>query len=184
MVNELTSYKGTYNKYGRALNMTPSEKYISFLNRFVIYKKITKVNVSDVSIELFQDANLDKRQSISSASSYSSYVKQESLEKLPNVIKMDETIILTPVQESSLEIGPEPDPIVVKTKIIRKAKVSKVEKVEKSEKSEEVEPKKKTTRKSTKVKVEEGEGEKVEGEKVEEVKEVKVKKIRKSKKEE
>jgi hypothetical protein len=178
LTNELTSYKGMFNKYGKALHMTPSEKYISFLNRFVIYKKITKVNVSDVSIELFQDANLDKRQSISSASSYSSYVKQESLEKLPNVIKMDETIILTPVQESSLEIGPEPDPIVVKTKIIRKAKVSKVEK---SEKSEEVEPKKKTTRKSTKVKVEEDEGE---GEKVEEVKEVKVKKIRKSKKEE
>ena len=53
--NNKTNIKYNNNKLGQTLNMTENEKYISFLNRYFIYKKIRKytgdVNIMDANVE-------------------------------------------------------------------------------------------------------------------------------------
>ena len=61
MQNELKQNKFKKNDYGSAPNMTPNEKKISFLNRYLVFKKIRHVNAEKVSLELMDDTWVEKK---------------------------------------------------------------------------------------------------------------------------
>ena len=44
--------KGNKNKYGKARDMSPGQKRISFLNRYFVYKKIRSVDADKVSLSM------------------------------------------------------------------------------------------------------------------------------------
>jgi hypothetical protein len=54
MLEEVKRDRYKKNEYGTAMEMTPNEKKISFLNRYFVYKKIRNVNAEKVSIELLE----------------------------------------------------------------------------------------------------------------------------------
>ena len=49
------------NEYGDALEMTPNEKKISFLNRYFAFKKISHVNAEKVAMELIDDTVAERK---------------------------------------------------------------------------------------------------------------------------
>ena len=49
MEQEVKRDRSARDEYGSALRMTPSEKRISFLNKYFVYKKVRNVNAEKVS---------------------------------------------------------------------------------------------------------------------------------------
>jgi hypothetical protein len=58
MKNEITRFKTT--QYGNAGDMTADERFVSFLNRYVVYKKERNVNPDTVKLEDEQDIQLEE----------------------------------------------------------------------------------------------------------------------------
>jgi hypothetical protein len=65
-------------KYGSALNMTPNEKKISFLNRYFVFKKISHVNAEKIALESIDDSLIERKK-----------VKKMESEKVAETYKKD-----------------------------------------------------------------------------------------------
>jgi hypothetical protein len=58
LTNDAAKNKSIDNEYKNALNMNSNEKKISFLNRFVVYKKIRIVNAAKVILEVTEPTEI------------------------------------------------------------------------------------------------------------------------------
>uniref|UniRef100_A0A6C0D8H3 mRNA (guanine-N(7))-methyltransferase n=1 Tax=viral metagenome TaxID=1070528 RepID=A0A6C0D8H3_9ZZZZ len=63
MENDIKKTPMKKEKYGSAINMTPNEKKISFLNRYFAFKKISHVNAEKVALESIDETFEEKRES-------------------------------------------------------------------------------------------------------------------------
>jgi hypothetical protein len=61
MENEVKRQPMKKEKYGNALNMSPNEKKISFLNRYFIFKKISHVNAEKIALELIDENHSEEK---------------------------------------------------------------------------------------------------------------------------
>ena len=66
MESEVKRFPETKEDYGNALNMSPEEKTISFLNRYFIVKKVREVNLDDINLldELKTIEQLENKQTL------------------------------------------------------------------------------------------------------------------------
>jgi len=129
------------NEYGDALEMSPNEKKISFLNRYFAFKKISHVNAEKVAMELIDDTVTERK--VSRASVVLTPVKkpakksEKTLER-KKARPLNKKIMLIAASEAidEPEEKPEPEPepevnIVVEkpaavVKKVRKPRTKKV----------------------------------------------------------
>jgi hypothetical protein len=52
MLDDISAHPYKTKEYGQAPEMTPSEKKISFLNRYFVYKKVRVVNIDNVRLDI------------------------------------------------------------------------------------------------------------------------------------
>lgn len=132
MAEEIKRDRFKKNNYGTALDMTPYEKKISFLNRYFVYKKIRNVNAEKVSIEEAVEEPITIK-----------VVKKNREKKLeskpktdkPKVKKLKQKIVLEQAEEVVAE-----QPVVKEAPVEKEALVEKEAPVEKEELVEKEEP--------------------------------------------
>ena len=103
------------NEYGDALEMSPNEKKISFLNRYFAFKKISHVNAEKVAMELIDDTVTERK--VSRASVVPTPVKkpakksEKTLER-KKARPLNKKIMLIAASEAidEPEEKPEPEP--------------------------------------------------------------------------
>jgi len=120
------------NEYGDALEMTPNEKKISFLNRYFAFKKISHVNAEKVAMELIDDTVAERKVSRTPLATAKKPAKKSEktlenkkarpLNKKIMLIAASEAIDEVPEQEKELDIVVE-KPEEKKTKKSRAKKV-------------------------------------------------------------
>ena len=131
-------------KYGSALNMTPNEKKISFLNRYFVFKKISHVNAEKIAIDSI-DETISERKVVKKREIVSIKSKITKPEKIPEKSKKarplnkkimllssaieptDEPNIGEPTAENPVDEKPqmgEKEAILEKTKRTRTKKVN------------------------------------------------------------
>jgi hypothetical protein len=147
-----------------ALNMTPNEKYISFLNRFFIFKKIADVNTEDLYNSYFlsdiSEPLLEEPTTLPEPTeNLFTDLGREEETSIPNILPGDEKeveneIVIEPIEE----VIEPPQPTKRKTAVPRVPKVAKEpkEKVAKEPKPVK-EPTEKVPRKTTTRKVKKNE---------------------------
>jgi len=100
MLDEIKRNKFKATMYGEAPNMTKSEKKISFLNRYFVYKKVREVNVDKLHLELgeYEDAVVTRERT---ATKQAVIVAKEEENKIkPKVRKLGKKIELIPATEA------------------------------------------------------------------------------------
>jgi len=101
MINKIKSNNRLSNDYGQATNMTASEKTISFLNRYFVYKKFRVVDESKVQIDISDIAeeidNVETKQAVKIG-------VDEVLKNKPKIIKLNKKIILNADSQSNEKI--------------------------------------------------------------------------------
>ena len=152
-----------------ALNMTSNEKYISFLNRFFIFKKMTDVNTEDLYNSYFLSEMSEPPPEEPTLlpepteDLFTDLGREET--SIPNILpgeekEVENEIVIEPLSEPVEKVIEPPQPIKRKTAVPRVPKEPKVpkEKVVKEPKPVK-EPKEKVPRKTTTRKVKKNEEE-------------------------
>jgi hypothetical protein len=99
-------------KYGSALNMTPNEKKISFLNRYFVFKKISHVNAEKIALESMDEMLVERKKERKSASEklVEKYKKPEkTLEKSKKAKPLNKKILLLSTATEAIDEVPEPE---------------------------------------------------------------------------
>ena len=162
-----------------ALNMTPNEKYISFLNRFFIFKKMTDVNTEDLYNSYFlSDISEPPPEEPSlpepTEDLFTDLGREEEETSIPNILPEEEKeveneIVIEPIEPVVEPVVEPPQPTKRKTAVPRVPKAPKEAKEPKpvKEPKEKVvkepktvkEPKERVPRKTTTRKVKKNEEE-------------------------
>jgi hypothetical protein len=128
MLEEIKKNKYKEKEFENAANMTASEKKISFLNRYFVYKKVREVNTEKVELELieYQESNIirdveETKQAI--------HVAEEVVrkEEKPKIRKLSKKLLLVPATEAVDELPS----VTIETKV-KKSKKQKEEKPKKT----------------------------------------------------
>jgi|UniRef100_A0A6C0IKM1 hypothetical protein len=88
-------------KYGNAPNMTKSEKKISFLNNYFVFKKIREVNVNNINLDLNEYENPDKDLTISQTIKKTDDNDNDNNNKNKNknkIVKLNKTLKIVPAE--------------------------------------------------------------------------------------
>ena len=112
MLDEITKNKFKAKDYDQAPFMTASEKKISFLNRYFVYKKIRTVNTENVELELgeYQETAILRN---AEDTKHAQNVAKEEVKKLkPKVRKLSKKLLLI----AATEANDEPSETVKKPK--------------------------------------------------------------------
>jgi hypothetical protein len=140
-----------------ALNMTPNEKYISFLNRFFIFKKMTDVNTEDLYNSYFlSDISEPPPEEPSlpepTEDLFTDLGREEEETSIPNILPEEEKeveneIVIEPIEPVVEAVVEPPQPTKRKTAVPRAPKEPKAPKVVKEPKEKVVkEPKEKVVK--------------------------------------
>ncbi len=86
--------------YGKATQMTETEKKISFLNRYFVFKKIRNVNASKVILDV-EDYKPDEIASTSTTASAAASASTKSTQNRLPITKLKRKILLVPSEESA-----------------------------------------------------------------------------------
>jgi hypothetical protein len=100
MLDEIKRNKFKATMFGDAPNMSTSEKKISFLNRYFVYKKVREVNIDKLQLELgeYQEVIVEReKQSTKQAVT----IAKEVTKIRPRVRKLDKKIELMPATEAN-----------------------------------------------------------------------------------
>jgi len=124
-------------KYGSALNMTPNEKKISFLNRYFVFKKISHVNAEKIALESIDDSlverkKIKKMESEKGAEAYKKEKKSEkTLEKSKKAKPLNKKILLLSTATEAIDENPVVEEIkeVVEEDPTAKVKKSRAKKL-------------------------------------------------------
>jgi hypothetical protein len=108
MIEEIKIDKYKQNDYGDAAKMSAYEKTISFLNKYVVYKKISKItDVASVALELLEDTVLEpavyKPQKKTTKKGVVVPAKKRIDLKLPKAVNLHKTIRLLEDVEIEIE---------------------------------------------------------------------------------
>ena len=124
-----------------ALNMTSNEKYISFLNRFFIFKKVSDVNteelynsyfLSDIIEPVIETEPTMLPEPVEDL--FTDLGREEEEETIPNILPEEEKeivneIVIEPIEEPSQPVKRKTDvPKVPKEKVVKEPKAPKVPK--------------------------------------------------------
>ena len=99
-------------KYGSALNMTPNEKKISFLNRYFVFKKISHVNAEKIALESVDESFVERKKEKKSetekgAEVYKKEKKPEkTLEKSKKAKPLNKKILLLSSATEAIDDAP------------------------------------------------------------------------------
>ena len=102
MSDEITRNKRKKTEYGQAIDMTSDEKYISFLNRYYIYKKVRDVNAEKISLALMNKTKEEELAELMSAKKVEKIVEeviQEDKKKKP--IKKKKKLVLKSIESKN-----------------------------------------------------------------------------------
>lgn len=95
MKTDIKKNKKMSEKYGNAPNMTKSEKQISFLNNYFVFKKIREVNVNNINLDLNDYENPEKDLTISETKKVDNIEKTKIKKK---IIKLNKTLKIVPAE--------------------------------------------------------------------------------------
>lgn len=96
MLDDISRYPFKAKEYGQAINMTPSEKKISFLNRYFVYKKVRVVNIDKLHLDIEEQENIGKDSvETQELQAVAEKVVKASKKRAPKVIKLKKKIVLT-----------------------------------------------------------------------------------------
>lgn len=118
MLDEISKNKYKANDYGDAPNMTASEKKISFLNRYFVFKKFRNVDTQKVELDL-SDYDVDNVNLNAKETKKAVEVAKKEINRLkPKIRQLNKKLLLVPATEAVDEEEPKPE--VTKEKIKRK----------------------------------------------------------------
>ena len=145
MIEEIKIDKYKQNDYGDAVKMSAYEKTISFLNKYVVYKKISKIdNIEAITLELLEDTVLEHGSYIPQKKTTKKAqmpVKKRIDLKLPKVVNLHKKIRL--LEDIEIEIEGEKEVEVVEEEVnvpnIKEGVVDKEGAVDKGKEDEEEE---------------------------------------------
>jgi len=103
-------------KYGSALNMTPNEKKISFLNRYFVFKKISHVNAEKIALESIDETLVERRKVKKSElekSAKESYKPAKTLEKSKKAKPLNKKILLLSTAAETIDENPAVEEVLV-----------------------------------------------------------------------
>ena len=95
MMYDIKKNKNLKDKYGNAPHMSKSEKKISFLNNYFIFKKIREVNVNNVNIDLNDYDSPDKDLVISEIDAQN---EDKTVKPKKKIIKLNKTLKIIPAE--------------------------------------------------------------------------------------
>jgi hypothetical protein len=104
-------------KYGSALNMTPNEKKISFLNRYFVFKKISHVNAEKIALESVDESFVERKkvkkmESEKGADVYKKALPKASLtEKSKKAKPLNKKILLLSTATEAIDENPDVEEI-------------------------------------------------------------------------
>ncbi len=104
-------------KYGSALNMTPNEKKISFLNRYFVFKKISHVNAEKIALESVDESFVERKkvkkmESEKGAEVYKKALPKASLtEKSKKAKPLNKKILLLSTATEAIDEKPDVEEI-------------------------------------------------------------------------
>jgi hypothetical protein len=104
-------------KYGSALNMTPNEKKISFLNRYFVFKKISHVNAEKIALESVDESFVERKkvkkmESEKGAEVYKKALPKASLtEKSKKAKPLNKKILLLSTATEAIDENPDVEEI-------------------------------------------------------------------------
>ena len=127
LTSESQKNKFKAKEYGHALNMNSFEKKISFLNRYVIYKKIRIVNAAKVVLDEEEDDGSVKK--VPPAEKKKAAIKKRVAVPKEKVRKLTSKLVLTEEQEPEPEPEPAPEPELEAEPEPEKAKPKKAKKI-------------------------------------------------------
>jgi hypothetical protein len=98
-------------KYGTALNMTPNEKKISFLNRYFVFKKISHVNAEKIAIESIDETISERKQKTTKVEPIVAVKKakpesEKTLEKSKKARPLNKKIMLLSAATEAIDEAP------------------------------------------------------------------------------
>jgi hypothetical protein len=122
MIEEIKIDKYKQNDYGDAVKMSAYEKTISFLNKYVVYKKISKItDIASVALELLEDTVLEpaiyRPQRKTTKKGVVVPAKKRIDLKLPKAVNLHKTIRLLEDVEIEIEEIEEVEEIVEGNKV-------------------------------------------------------------------
>ena len=92
MEKEIERYPAKREEYGTAMKMTAGERRISFLNRYMIFKKVRNVDAQSVAIGLLnssiREEEVEKKESEKATSLANSVIKVKKTRKLKEKLKL------------------------------------------------------------------------------------------------
>lgn len=100
MLDEINKNKYKANDYGNAQNMTVSEKKISFLNRYFVFKKYRNVDIKKVELDLTdydEDIQIINKKETKTAVKIA---KQELNKLKPKIKQLNKKLLLIPATEA------------------------------------------------------------------------------------
>ncbi len=123
MLEEIKKNKFKTNMYGEAPNMTTSEKKISFLNRYFVYKKVREVNIDKLNLELgeYEEAVITREKE---ETKKAVVVAKEEFKTRPKIRKLGKKIELVPATEAVNEPAKKIEEAIEKDK--KKSKKNKL----------------------------------------------------------
>jgi hypothetical protein len=116
-------------KYGSALNMTPNEKKISFLNRYFVFKKVSHVNAEKIALESMDETLVERRKvkKIESEKVSETYKKPEKkLEKSKKAKPLNKKILLLSAATEAIDEAPAPASVPVADSKAKKPREKKL----------------------------------------------------------
>jgi len=100
MIKQVKENPNIEKNYGNALNMSNNEKYISFLNKYFIYKKIRTIDAEQLTRNLLNEREneiiMEKEQSIKAQE----IVNEENILLKPRIKKLKKKLILVEATEA------------------------------------------------------------------------------------
>ena len=92
MENEIERNPDKREEYGTAMKMTAGERRISFLNRYMIFKKVRNVDAQSVAIGLLnssiREEEVEKKESEKATAVANSVIKVKKTRKLKEKLKL------------------------------------------------------------------------------------------------
>ena len=130
MLEEISKNKYKANEYDKASKMSSSEKKISFLNRYFIYKKIRTVNTENVELELGEYSRnyQETMEAQEIAQDETNNLKLPEAKPATKVRKLSKKIMLVPATEAADE-----EELEIQNKSGKSDKINKTKKATKKE---------------------------------------------------
>jgi hypothetical protein len=100
MLDELKRNKYKQTLFGEAPNMSVVEKEISFLNRYVVYKKLREVNIDKLNLELGEYEEAVLRREDRDTHHAVVVAKEEEKTLKPKVKRLTKKLLLVPATEA------------------------------------------------------------------------------------